>query len=325
MACGAAHAFKSRGEPRVAVPFFGDGAMNQGVVLEALNLAVILSLPVIFVCENNGYAITSPIGEMSRGGLTRRAAGFGLPAERVDGMDVRAVHRATAAAVARHPGVRGTAEAAPGCPEELEIAAFAEGTLDRARGQRLLAHMGDCDRCLELLDAALAELRGPQREASGTSIATEPWPPDEMAPDEMVVESPRSAANFLAGHDRGCVEPSGTNGWPPLRLSAWRPVFAVAAVVVLILLWQTRSVRIALPPTAGTGDLASATPDWAAFARVESLPVRHARDAVDPDSAQDILRIGLAAYEVRDWARAAASFEREVRAMLLLVGLSSPT
>ena len=101
MACGAAYTFKVRGEDRVAAPFFGDGAMNQGVLLESFNLAVILDLPVVFACENNGVAITSSIGEMIRGSLVERAAGFGLPAEAVDGMDVRAVHAATVAAVAR--------------------------------------------------------------------------------------------------------------------------------------------------------------------------------------------------------------------------------
>ena len=99
MACGAAHTFKIRGKDRVAVPFFGDGAMNQGVLLESLNLAAILHLPVVFACENNGFAITSPIDEMLGGDLVRRAAGFGLLARSVDGMDVRAVHAATASAV----------------------------------------------------------------------------------------------------------------------------------------------------------------------------------------------------------------------------------
>ena len=101
MACGAAHAFKVRGEPRVAVPFFGDGAMNQGVLLESLNLAAIAELPVVFVCENNQLAITSPIVEMTRGDLISRAEGFGLRAEAVDGMDVRTVHAAASGAVER--------------------------------------------------------------------------------------------------------------------------------------------------------------------------------------------------------------------------------
>ena len=100
MACGAAFKFKARGENRVAVPFFGDGAMNQGVLLESLNLAVVLDLPVVFACENNGFAITSSIDEMLGGDLVRRAEGFGLPARSVDGMDVRAVHAATDEAVA---------------------------------------------------------------------------------------------------------------------------------------------------------------------------------------------------------------------------------
>ena len=99
MACGAAFTFKVRGEDRVAVPFFGDGAMNQGVLLESFNLAVILRLPVVFACENNGFAITSSIDDMLGGDLVRRAEGFGLPARSVDGMDVRAVHEATDEAV----------------------------------------------------------------------------------------------------------------------------------------------------------------------------------------------------------------------------------
>ena len=99
MACGAAFTFKVRGEDRVAVPFFGDGAMNQGVLLESFNLAVILRLPVVFACENNGFAITSSIDDMLGGDLVRRAEGFGLLARSVDGMDVRAVHAATVEAV----------------------------------------------------------------------------------------------------------------------------------------------------------------------------------------------------------------------------------
>ena len=101
MACGAAHTFKARGETRVAVPFFGDGAMNQGVLLESFNLAVLFKLPVIFVCENNGVAITSLAEHMTPGGIVERAKGFGLQADSVDGMDVRAVRAAAEAAVVR--------------------------------------------------------------------------------------------------------------------------------------------------------------------------------------------------------------------------------
>ena len=101
IACGVAKAFLTQGRDRVAVPFFGDGAMNQGVLLESFNLAVIQKLPVVFVCENNGYAITSPVSDMTREELSGRAAGFGLQAQAVDGMDVGAVHQAATEAVAR--------------------------------------------------------------------------------------------------------------------------------------------------------------------------------------------------------------------------------
>ncbi|OGA13950.1 MAG: pyruvate dehydrogenase [Betaproteobacteria bacterium RIFCSPLOWO2_02_FULL_65_20] len=102
IACGAAMAFKQRDSSRVAVAFFGDGAINQGVVHEAMNLACIWQLPVVFVCENNGYGITASIRDMSRiQKLSDRAAAYGMPAETVDGMDVRAVHAATTALVAR--------------------------------------------------------------------------------------------------------------------------------------------------------------------------------------------------------------------------------
>ncbi len=101
MACGAARMFKNRDDPFVAVPFFGDGAMNQGVLLESLNIAAIWDLPVVFVCENNNYAITSPITDMVRGSLADRAAGFGLEAETVDGMDAAAVRDAATRLVER--------------------------------------------------------------------------------------------------------------------------------------------------------------------------------------------------------------------------------
>ena len=101
MACGAAYMFKQRGEPHIAMPFFGDGATNQGVLLESLNLAAIWDLPIVFICENNRYAITSPIADMTKGELADRAIAFGLAAEAVDGMDVEAVRAAAERLVAR--------------------------------------------------------------------------------------------------------------------------------------------------------------------------------------------------------------------------------
>ncbi|MEU8923002.1 thiamine pyrophosphate-dependent dehydrogenase E1 component subunit alpha [Kitasatospora sp. NPDC048545] len=88
----------------VAVAFFGDGALNQGVLLESFNLAAMWRLPVLFVCENNGYATTLPAATAVAGSATGRAAGFGIPAEEVDGMDTEAVRAAALRAVERARG-----------------------------------------------------------------------------------------------------------------------------------------------------------------------------------------------------------------------------
>ncbi|MBI1964368.1 MAG: thiamine pyrophosphate-dependent dehydrogenase E1 component subunit alpha [Candidatus Rokubacteria bacterium] len=102
IACGAAMAAKLKGRDGVAAAFFGDGATNQGVLLEALNLAAIWKLPVVFVCENNGYAISASIREMSPlHHLADRASAFGMPGDTVDGMDVLAVNETASRAVAR--------------------------------------------------------------------------------------------------------------------------------------------------------------------------------------------------------------------------------
>ncbi|MFI9430516.1 MULTISPECIES: thiamine pyrophosphate-dependent dehydrogenase E1 component subunit alpha [Streptosporangium] len=99
IATGAAWAARRAGREQVAVSFFGDGALSQGVVLEAFNLAALWSLPVVFVCENNGYATSLPVGRGLAGDPVRRAAGFGMTAWSVDGMDVETVAEAAAAAV----------------------------------------------------------------------------------------------------------------------------------------------------------------------------------------------------------------------------------
>lgn len=85
--------------PRVAVAFFGDGAINQGVLLETFNLAAAWRLPVVFCCENNGYAITTPAAEVTAVAPLQRAEGFGLAGRVVDGMDVEAVYEAAVWAV----------------------------------------------------------------------------------------------------------------------------------------------------------------------------------------------------------------------------------
>ena len=103
LAAGAAWSARLRGSGQVAVAFFGDGATNIGAFHEALNLAAVWSLPVLFICENNLYMEYTPIGDVTAVGhpAADRAPAYGLPAEVVDGNDVVVVKEAVARAAAR--------------------------------------------------------------------------------------------------------------------------------------------------------------------------------------------------------------------------------
>jgi pyruvate dehydrogenase E1 component alpha subunit len=102
IAVGAAVAFQIRGERRVALTFFGDGATNIGTFHESLNMAAVWKAPVVFIITNNQYGEYSPVRETTPiEDLARRADPFGIPGIIVDGQDVDAVHGATAEAVAR--------------------------------------------------------------------------------------------------------------------------------------------------------------------------------------------------------------------------------
>jgi pyruvate dehydrogenase E1 component alpha subunit len=102
VAVGVAMGIRQRGDDAVVVTNFGDGAISQGAVNEAFNFAAVYRAPVIFVVENNGWAISIPSEKQSATPeLVRRGAGFGLPSVRVDGNDVLAMIVATQQAVAR--------------------------------------------------------------------------------------------------------------------------------------------------------------------------------------------------------------------------------
>src|SRR5882762_10232464 len=92
IATGAAFSAKHLGNRRVAVSFFGEGALGQGVLYEVMNLAQLWKLPVIYVCENNMYNEYTHFSETTAGDILSRATAFGIPAESVDGQDVLAVH-----------------------------------------------------------------------------------------------------------------------------------------------------------------------------------------------------------------------------------------
>jgi pyruvate dehydrogenase E1 component alpha subunit len=95
IATGAALSAKRLGTDRVAVCFFGEGALGQGVLYEVINIAQLWKLPVIYVCENNLYTEYTHYTETTAGDIAARATAFGIENETVDGQDVRAVHEAT--------------------------------------------------------------------------------------------------------------------------------------------------------------------------------------------------------------------------------------
>ena len=101
IATGAAFSAKYRGTDQVAVCFFGEGALGQGVLYEEMNMAQLWKLPVIYVCENNFYTEYTHYLETTAGDIPARATAFGVQAETVDGQDVRAVYATCAKLVER--------------------------------------------------------------------------------------------------------------------------------------------------------------------------------------------------------------------------------
>jgi TPP-dependent pyruvate/acetoin dehydrogenase alpha subunit len=102
VAGGMALAQKMKGNSRVSLCFFGDGASNEGAVHETANLAAVWNLPLILLCENNGYCISLPVSrEINTAHTSDRAAGYGMPGECVDGNDPVAVYETVSQAVKR--------------------------------------------------------------------------------------------------------------------------------------------------------------------------------------------------------------------------------
>jgi len=102
IAAGAAHAIRLKGEDRIVACFFGDGAINRGPFLEGLNWARIYDLPILFVCEDNGFAATTRTAELSGGpGAMARAESLGIAAREVDGNDLLALDEAAGELIER--------------------------------------------------------------------------------------------------------------------------------------------------------------------------------------------------------------------------------
>jgi acetoin:2,6-dichlorophenolindophenol oxidoreductase subunit alpha len=193
LALGPAFAAKYRGEPGVSVAFFGDGAANQGTLYEAMNIAATWKLPMLFVCENNLYAATTPAAiTFACADIAPRAEGFGMPARIVDGQDVTAVYAVAGEAVARARAGLGpsfieakTYRFQGHCGSVTEHANPEECALWRERDPiellkgRLLAEagaeQGDLD---EVAADAAAELDAAERYALGSPLPS----PEALAP-----------------------------------------------------------------------------------------------------------------------------------------------
>ncbi|HEY3306116.1 MAG TPA: thiamine pyrophosphate-dependent dehydrogenase E1 component subunit alpha [Candidatus Binatia bacterium] len=93
IATGAAMSAKLRGSDQVAVCFFGEGALGQGLLYECMNMAALWKLPVIYLCENNLYNEYTHYSETTAGEIEARARAFGIPTESIDGQDVELVHK----------------------------------------------------------------------------------------------------------------------------------------------------------------------------------------------------------------------------------------
>ena len=91
IATGAGMSIKLRGTDQVAVCFFGDGALGQGLLYESMNMAQLWKLPVIYVCENNQYGEYTHNSKTAAGSMVGRASGFGIHAQGIDGQDIRTV------------------------------------------------------------------------------------------------------------------------------------------------------------------------------------------------------------------------------------------
>jgi len=109
IAAGAALAFAVRKEPRVAMAFFGEGTLATGEFHEAANLAAVMRLPLVLVCWNNQFALSTPVAQEVVGPLDARMAGYGMAAGSIDGNDVAAVYHAAREAVDRARGGGGPA------------------------------------------------------------------------------------------------------------------------------------------------------------------------------------------------------------------------
>jgi pyruvate dehydrogenase E1 component alpha subunit len=201
-AAGLAWGKKLRGEDTVAMAFFGDGATSEGAFHEGVNFAAVMDAPVVFVCNNNAWAISTPVEAQTRAEtLADKAAGYGIPGVRVDGLDVLAVYDA-----AREAVERARAGGGPTLIEAVHYRAAPHATADdpsayidaeRVEAERARECVGQYERFLQRLGLLTDDLIATTRleaedlmRAGITAAEAEPAPDPELLFRHAYVDPP---------------------------------------------------------------------------------------------------------------------------------------
>jgi pyruvate dehydrogenase E1 component alpha subunit len=194
IATGAAQAIKLQGKDAIVACFFGDGAINRGPFLEGLNWAQVYGLPVLFVCEDNRIAATTPTRSMTAGaGAAARARSLGIETREADGNDVEAVDRATAELAALVRGgrpallhaityrIKGHVSVDPGAYRDASEVERARQDDPLLRARARLTSLGEAA-AVERVDAAVRD------EIASALAAAEaaPWPAPEAAYEDVI-------------------------------------------------------------------------------------------------------------------------------------------
>jgi pyruvate dehydrogenase E1 component alpha subunit len=209
-AAGFAWGSKLKGEDRVALVLFGDGATSEGAFHEGTNLAAVMRAPLVLLCNNNQWAISTPLSAQTAAAtLADKAAGYGIAGVRVDGTDVLAVHGAVREAVARARAGEGptfvealTYRAAPHATADDPSAYVDPERVEEARRHECVGRFEAYLRRRELLDDELAEeIKREALEAMRQGIAAaeaEPEPDPALLFDRAFADPPPSFARELA-------------------------------------------------------------------------------------------------------------------------------
>jgi len=209
-AAGLAWGKKLKGEPGVAMAFFGDGATSEGAFHEGVNFAAVMQAPLVLVCNNNSWAISTPLSAQTRAEtLADKAKGYGIPGVRVDGLDALAVYDAAREAVDRARAGDG-----PSLIEAVHYRAAPHATaddprayidLERVEEERRRECVGRFEAELRqrgvLDDALVARVRSEAEEAMRTGIAeaeAEPPPDPRLVFEHAYADPPGEIAAMIA-------------------------------------------------------------------------------------------------------------------------------